>query len=140
MTYHDYHMTIMAKSKRNYAVNVRLDDFEYELISKLAKAANSDRATLLRSYLYENGAGLDRKHEELLTAIRKLQVTDEKLLARLELVSHMSASIAGGVISLPGRRLGDADAMEARNNVLQAFGLAEALLKAQGDLFKRKAG
>lgn len=140
MAYHAYHMPTIPKSTRTYAINVRLDATEYELVSTLAKAAKTDRATLLRSYLHENGSGIDRKHEELLGAMRKLQQSNEKVLGRLELVAHMSASIAGGLVSLPGQRLGDTEAMEARKNVLQAFGLAEALLKAQGDLFAKKGG
>lgn len=133
-------MPTIPKNSKTYAVNVRLDPVEYELVSKLAKAANTNRATLLRTYLYENGAGLDRKHEELLASLRKLQLMEEKLNARLELVAHMTAAVAGGLVSLPGKRLGDPEALEARANVVQAFGLAEAMLKVQGDLLAKHRG
>ncbi len=133
-------MPTITKNKRTYAINVRLDEVEYDLLSKLAKAANTERATLLRSYLYENGAGLDRKHEEQLAAVRKLSESVEKLTQQQLLVAHMCASIAGGVAILPGQRLGEPEALQARQNGLAAFSLSEALMTIQADLISKKKG
>ncbi len=133
-------MPTIAKNKRTYAINVRLDEVEYDLLSKLAKAANTERATLLRTYMYEQGAGLDRKHEEQLAAFRKVSNSLEKLHEQLELVAHMCASIAGGVAILPGARLSEQQALEARQNGLAAFSLAEAFTTIQTDLVSKKKG